>query len=248
MTDPKHAKTTKAGRTYTIPGPDGTDTLEVPSVTTILGILSKPLHYWSANEVARFAIKNNDRICNLLAVNETDAAYDLLRKSPWESRDTKASKGTAVHDVIERFLLGEEIPTDDQTPYFRAARDFLTDNSLEIEMAEATVYNLTHGYAGTLDAMTVFKDWRDVVDWKTRQGKRVKGTRVYDSELLQIAAYAHAEGILLPDGTTLPMPDISGGAVVMLCEDGFKVGRADLDRDFKGFLAAKELYDWRKTI
>jgi hypothetical protein len=149
--------------------------------------------------------------------------------------------------VIERYLLGGEVSAEEQSPYFRAARDFISDWGLGLEAAEATVYNVTYGYAGTMDALMSTDTGRiGVVDWKTRQGKRVSQTKVYETELLQAAAYARAEWILLPNGESVAMPAVDGGSVVALCEDGFKVGRAELPGDFEAFLAAKYLYDWRE--
>ena len=248
MTEPTAATTTPSGaRTYTIPGTDGD--IHLPSVTTILNVVSKPaLTQWAANTAAAWALDNQEWISNLLSVNKRKEAYDGIRYAHRDRRDTAATRGSDIHAVLERFVLGEEIPPEDQSPYFRSALSFISDWGAEFEASEATVYNLSEGYAGTMDALIRSSGALLVADWKSRQGKRVSRTGIWETELLQVAAYAHAEFVLLPSGESVAFPGVDGALVVALCEDGFRVGVADLVEDFGGFLAAKGLFDWREGL
>lgn len=244
-------RTTKAdgSRTYTIPNEDGT-TDEYPSVTTILQVVAKPaLTTWAANSVARYAVDNHDTITDLLNKDDRDGAYRLLKGSPWAKRDKAAGTGTDTHALIERLILGEELEPSDygaEAPYLRAFLSFVSDHpNSTFEASEMTVFSRTHRFAGTLDALMAHGDRVGAVDWKTRGGKRVEETKVYETERLQVAAYMNAEFALLPDGSVERLPLLDGGSIVMLCVDGYKVERVE-SGDFAGFLAARELFKWKE--
>lgn len=243
-------KTRRDGtRTYEIPKPDGKGMEVYPSVTTILRVVDKPgIAYWAAREVARHAVDNLEVLAPM-AASDPDGAVDWLKGAPWRQRDTKADTGTSVHAVIERFLRGETIPPEEQTPYFKAAVRFITDYQLEPVMNEAVVYSHRDKYAGTLDAIFRYKNDHFVCDWKTRQGKKASETSAYETELMQIAAYAWAEGILHSTGATEKMPLVGGASVVMLCEDGdYVVGRANLNEDYEAFMDARRLFEWKQGL
>ena len=249
MTEPAAATTQSSGaRTYAIPTAAGD--IHLPSVTTILKVMDRPpLIQWAANTAAAYALDNQEWVDNLLSVNKRKEAYDGIRYAHRERRDTAATRGTDIHDVLERFILGEEIPPEDQSPYFRSALSFISDWDAKFEASEATVYNLTEGYAGTMDALVRVEGGELLVaDWKSRQGKRVSQTGIWETELLQVAAYANAEFVLLPSGVSVALPAVAGGLVVALCLDGFRVGVADLVADFGGFRMAKGLFDWREGL
>lgn len=250
MTNPKFAKTGRAGRTYTVP--DGTGrTVELPSVTTILNIVNKPaIAGWAARSVAEYAVHNHALIHTMLEENDTDNAIKLLKGSPWTTRDKAADIGSQVHALIEQYVLGQEVaPTETEQLYFQGFLDFVSDfPSLQFESAEVTVYNLTYGYAGTTDAIVMFGGKRGIHDWKTRQGKTAASLEVYETERLQLAAYAHAERFLLDDGTTGEMGRVDGAALVLLGIDGYRLGPVDLEQDWPAFLHALHLYQWKKAL
>jgi hypothetical protein len=99
--------------------------------------------------------------------------------------------------------------------YVQSFRHFLEDFDPEIEMTEATVYSVTESYAGTLDAIMRFRvgdaSVRLLGDFKT-------GREIYSDVALQLAAYEHAEWVLLDDGTSVPMPAVDGAFVLHLRE------------------------------
>ncbi len=240
-------------RTYSVPDADG-NLIDLPSVTTILRIVNKPaLIYWAANSVANYALDNLDTINELMGVlgedGDRDGAYRLLKGSPWSHRDRAANVGSSVHDSIEKMILGQDVDVPIYAqPFVDAWGEFIRDYNGTFEASEMTVYSLTHGYAGTCDALMKYGDRLGVTDWKTRAGKKAASQSAYETELLQVAAYAKAEFALLPDGSSERLPQIDGGSVVMLCPDGYAITKIDMERDFAGFLAAKELFDWRASI
>ncbi len=248
-------------RTYSVPDADG-NLIDLPSVTTILRIVNKPaLIYWAANSVANYALDHLDEVNSLMGnqvgmledspgpAPDRDGAYRLLKGSPWSHRDRAANVGTIVHDTIAKLTLDEfvDVPVAAK-PYVDAWGEFIKDYGREFEAAEMTVFSLTHGYAGTLDALFRFGKLLGTLDYKTRQGKKKAAVSAYETELLQVAAYSKAEWILLPDGSSERMPKIDGGSILMLCDDGYAVSKIDMESDFEGFLAARALFAWNEAL
>ena len=212
-------------RFYSVP--DGTGgTVDLPSVTTVLGIIAKPaLVYWSANAVANYACDNIGTIKDLLDKGDREGAYRLLKGSPWAQRDKAAEKGTSVHAIVEKIILGDESALNisaAEFPFVESFRQFVQDHPTgTFEASEMTVFNLSLGYAGTLDALFRVGSRVGALDWKVRAGKKAEDVSAYETELLQVAAYCNAEFVLLPDGAVEPMPRVDGGSIILLCDDGF---------------------------
>ena len=156
-------------------------------VTTFTGGMPKPwLGRWAAKMVAEFAIEHQDQWSDL---PKTDA-MKLLKTVPWSKRDDARDRGTAVHNTIEAMVNGRAIPddlTDDELNCSAAAEAFIKERGSKILATELTVFNLTHGYAGTLDLWEIdIKGVTWILDWKTSKG-------VYVEHAVQQAAYRNAE-------------------------------------------------------
>lgn len=239
MTSPRNATTTKSGRTYAW----GDETFT--SVTTLLGALSKPaLVNWAAKTVAEYAVENIAAI-TALAQADPDGAIRALKGSPWQKRDNAADLGTHVHDQIEARIIGQtpaEPPADvaKRVAHFEA---FCEDYAPTFEAAEATVYNRTDGYAGTLDSIAMIGGERFIIDVKTTK------SGVYPEHGLQLAAYAHAEFIGAPDGTEVAMPEITAGAVLWIHPGGYQLQRVRIDEVvFRYFLAIATAWEFQNTV
>jgi hypothetical protein len=223
---PKAARSVSSGRTYTING------LTLWSVTTIIGNgLPKPaIAGWQAKSIAEYAVANWRQVGGMLGAvrlartddagtfivsdpDAVDGAVDWLKGAPWRESKRKMGIGSAVHAEAEAYVLG--IPRPDPlpavAPFLISFRNFLDDFKPEFELAEATVFNVAEGYAGTLDAVLSVGGHRLLFDWKT-------GKDIYPDVALQLAAYEHAEAVLLPDGSTRPMPSVEGAAALHLRE------------------------------
>jgi len=131
--------------------------------------------------------------------------------------------------------------------YLDAFQGFLERYSASsIASSEKAVMSFTDGYAGTYDLLMTIDDQLWLIDIKTSKG-------VYPEYGLQLAAYGHAEHIVLPgDPTLYEMPKVDRYGVLHLRPDKYPVEGWRLiefavsDRDYIAFLAALELFQWRK--
>ena len=165
-----------------------------PSVTSILGVISKPkLIPWARNVATD---KFRDTLLDhlqvegpLWAVNEEtiDEWAQEARRRPDAVRDEAADYGTRAHILIDQILRGEgpTIPPE-MEQVVNAFLDWEQQSGLTIQLSEQMVYSTTLKYAGTMDALAYNTDGEFVaLDWKT-------GKALYIEAALQVAAYAFA--------------------------------------------------------
>jgi len=207
---------------------------EYPSVTTILGAtVPKPaLVGWAARATAEWAVDHRAEWTDL---SDRQAAVDLLKGAPFRDRDRAADVGSAVHHYAERIARGETVTdaSEDVAPFIPHFARFLDEWEPEYVETEATVFNLTAGYAGTLDAIAVIRGKTYLLDTKT-------GRDVYPDVALQLAAYEAGEFIGRDDGHTVDdIPDIDAFAVLHLRPDGYRL--VPIAVDFEARRAWKNL-------
>lgn len=243
------------------------------SVTTIIkgGLPAPALMAWGMKAVAEFAVANYRQLAAMVGssyrfdrdpsgrivgiLDDPDAvvsAIDWLKGSPYRERERKADAGTAIHAHAEAYALGKPMPepTPDIAEQVAAFHRFLEDfqptpvrHDGGFWMAEASVYNRTESYAGTLDAiMDIPRHGRCLIDYKSAKG-------VYAETAMQLAAYRFAEFIGLPDGTEWPMPKVDGCAVLHLHPDAGPRGYALIpviadEQVFTAFKYAREVFRW----
>jgi hypothetical protein len=169
----------KRGKRYFVHGEP------VPSVTTILseGFPNPALVSWAARTTANFAVNRWDELA-LLPVADR---LERLKGAAWGERDTAALRGTEIHALGEMLVHGQavEIPEEHLGPVEAYAR-FLDRFDVQPSLTECPVANPAHGWAGTPDLRAILRGGTDyLLDLKTGKG-------VYESHVLQAAAYAHA--------------------------------------------------------
>src|SRR5215472_732107 len=164
-------------------------------VTGISSAMPKEgLKYWAANTVATYAIANLDAWRGLPA----NDAYDLLRKTPWTTRDRAAATGSEVHAVLERMLAGEAYEVEASVePWIAGLWRFVNECHPKPALLEATCFNESRLYAGTCDFAGILEAFPELgyllLDWKT-------GKDLYDDMAVQVCGgYGHAEYYLDDD-------------------------------------------------
>jgi hypothetical protein len=228
-----------------------------PSVTTVLDVLHKqPLVEWFKYQIALSAMLH---LPELIGKSVEDGIAYLLT-FPDAIRDRAGNLGTQVHSLAnmqglapqgsETAAEGFGVP-DEAFPYLEAFRGFLGFLEAQggrIISSEHAVYNKLEGYCGTYDLIISFRGETWLLDIKSGKG-------YYPDFGLQLAGYAHAEYIVLPNDPTLyPMPLIDRTAVLHLRPDAYPgpmqygwrlVEYPTTDRDYYAFLAALELWKWK---
>lgn len=252
MTTPK-INTIRRGGSRLYVHPESAE--KVPGVTSVLNMLPKGfLKFWAAKSVATAAVENLGEVVGITLKAGPDAAIDFLKRSP--DRDVKqaADKGTEVHDLYEtkaKALMGVEdvvVPArlhPDLIPYAAIFDGFVIQFKPEFLYLEGTVWSETHGYAGSFDfiAWVTDPDTEERIlvigDWKTTR------SGVHEEVALQLAAYAHADYIITPDGKKADIPPVSAGIVVHARPEGGKVVPARIDDEvFETFVALQKVFAW----
>lgn len=236
MTGPKLARQVfGSGRIYRHPVTGE----EAPSITTVISALDKPaLPRWAAREAAQYAVEQWAVLANLPARERTD----LIKAAPWRSSGDAADLGTAVHDAVDRLNTGRSAlngNADATAPFLRQFADFTATWKPEFLHSEFTVWNRTHRYAGTGDFIARIGDRVFLADTKTGKG-------VWPEVALQLAALAHGECMVTPDGNERPLPDIDALAVLHLRPNGWEFIQVhDDEANWRAFLAARSLTAWK---
>jgi hypothetical protein len=218
--------------------------------------MTEALRLWSVTSLSKAALGNHDRILGW-AVKETAIfavdkrrswaeldraeALDLIKRARFRKSSAAMARGTNLHKAAEALALGTEPKVDKAVrPYVEQVVNFLHDFQPEFEMSEAPVYNVTHGYAGTLDGIVVIDGKRVIFDIKTTEWGpdavddegRPKARPPFSEVALQLVAYRHAEfvGVLAerryaegkryyifdPNAHHEPMPQVDGAVCVVV--------------------------------
>jgi len=233
---------TKTGHHYKLDGK------KAPGVTTILGDgIPKPaLVGWAAKTIAEYvgeritangdASELIDALRDLGRDNRYNkwpdngsfsrlALIDTLKGVHWQDRDKAANKGTAVHNMAEALMNGDEVtPPDELVGHVDSYIRFVNDWQPTDEILEFVCGHRTHGYMGTGDIICRLRDGRRwLLDYKTNR------SGPFQEVALQLAAYRYAEFILDQDGNEQPMPEVDACGVVWIRSDGYDLYEVKAD-------------------
>lgn len=220
----------------------------VPGVTTLIGggIPKPQLNPWYARMVAEFVDQNPlevERLRSLPPVQhqgrERSALVDALCKVPTGKRDSAAERGTAIHALAEKVVVGDEVAVpvehDGEVAGYAELLDTWDITPVVIEGRGA---NVTEWYAGTLDLIATSPYWDGValIDLKTSNG-------VYGETAIQTAAYAKFEFYLDENGEERTMPNIERTFVAHITPFGTDLhplctSPAEIDEAYRQFLCA----------
>lgn len=154
--------------------PEGVD---LPSITTVLSILSRDsIEAWKKKVGVEEANKISHRA---------------------------ATRGTAVHEIIEKYLDNKEDYRDGYTPdiieSFIAIKPILDGKIGRIYAQEAPLYSNHLGVAGRVDCVAEFDGKLSIIDFKT--SRKTKRKNYIQNYFMQEAAYA----IMWEERTRMPI-------------------------------------------
>ena len=160
-----------------------------PSVTTVLSILDKQqLGKWKQEQVANAAYEWIKSGAEMPA--KADFIKALIANS-FQSVTAAADLGTSIHDALNAYFTGEEVPLEYQD-YTNPVIEWMKEAGVHPHSSEQTLVNKEYGYAGTIDFAGIVKCAPVVYDFKTRKTKPGEPCKPRDHEPMQIAAYAKA--------------------------------------------------------
>ena len=192
MGNPINAQTDDTGlRYYTF---NDQRLLSATSLRRVLG-MGFGLHNWVISQVVAGAVAaRTDPSTRTMSDEEYSK---VVRKAGTMKRDEAASLGTSVHEAAEAGVRAARLPdTDLRKPYLTQYEAALAELGIEVLLNEAQVFNLSLGYAGSLDF--IGRATIDVPKYGIKAGdiplvdlKTGKG--IYNDHALQLALYYGAE-------------------------------------------------------
>lgn len=176
----------------------------IPGVTTLIkgGLPAPALMYWSARTVAEWVADNEAALEQMRTQMGRGPLVAALKEVPWQKRDEASAKGTEVHALGEKLAHGEEVDVPEHIAgYVAGYVRWLDAAQPEVLHTECRVYSEQWWYAGTFDLLARLYGQTWLLDLKTSRG-------IYGEAALQLAAYSHAEQLVVGDDDPVPMPRI----------------------------------------
>ncbi len=220
---------------------------KVPSVTQIVGILSKPaLVPWAAKmateHIEKYGLYEGDDDGDSWIVSR--AVLDSAKNAHRQRVQDAGAFGSNIHSLVGAYVEGQLTPEGvENLSEKRALENFiLTTKNWEWLGSEIVVYNEELKYGGTADAIAKLPDGRTViVDFKTSTG-------VYPEHSLQIAMYAYARPL---DPFLVPAwEQITDGRILHFNKE--RLTWESLERDVASHYPFiphfKKVYDWVNTF
>lgn len=200
----------------------------VPSVTTIIRMMSNPgLEQWKQEQMML--------ACLTIPRIENEPEKDFLARVVADSRQQSkaaAERGERIHGALECAFRGEPFNLDD-SPYVDGVRDALYDLCGHQEWHSERSFASPMGYAGKVDLHS--RHW--VIDFKTKEFSADKEASdlAYDEHVMQLSAYA--EGLDVPNAANVFVSVSDPGLVKV------KVWTADeMERGWEMFYACLQLW------
>lgn len=219
--------------------------IKVPGVTSIVDQLPKDfLKFWAVKLTAEACVDNRD-VWLPLAERDPKGAVDYLKGVHRRVSGDAADLGSAAHDLFERLARGETVNDRhvhaDVKHHVRHFREFLDEVQPEFLHLEETVWSDEHSYAGSFDAIARVEGEVCVLDWKTSKD-------IYPSVALQLSAYRYADRIIkAADGSTVPVPEMVGGAALHVRADSWSFVPVECGPEiFDVFLSLRKVFTWEK--
>ena len=155
-----------------------------------------------------------------------------------------ARRGTDLHNLMEKYILGDEIDAKKIIPStlarFRPVQKCLDDNLQLVYASETPMFSDILRIAGTADLICEWNGEVTVIDFKT--AARMKTADMITDYFLQATAYS----IMFEEHTGIECHHF---AILMVSDEGefqaFPGRRNDYVRDL---IRVRDQYEWRKSL
>lgn len=228
----------------------------VVGVTTITGVTNKPalLQYY-ADAVAAKAVVSLEPLLN----RTEEEGFKYLRYAGNYANKDAIQNGNIVHEWLEAHILGDFEPELENEQQEQMVVNFLkwkADHDIVPILTEATVYNSSEGYAGTLD-------WIWEIDGVPTLGDHKTGKGIYTEHKQQLAALGACNVLMKQVDADYPgavsytnkefgetfwvedvLPDFSQYAILHIRPDSYD----SKGYDTEGFCELHVVEDWRIDI
>ena len=225
-----------AGRAARLDGQD------VDRVTNILNALPKQLTQWASDQAANYAVEHWDE----LTEETLTKRLDKIRFAHRDTLNRAQVRGTQIHHYGEQLVTGADVPVPDELlgPAEAYAR-FLDTWKIEPLAIETPVAHTDYRYAGRADLWAKIgarAGATALIDLKT-------GSGVYESTVMQLAAYRHAS-IWQPNGpeSESPLPSVDLVYVAHIGPDDVRMLPVTAGpEEFRAFLYVQQTALWLKA-
>ena len=177
--------------------------------------------------------RNNEGIVKWRESVGNDVANQIMRQA--------ASRGTAVHNLVENYLNNEELSKQDVLPtaLFTLLKPEL-DNINNIRIQEGGLYSDYYGVAGRVDCIADYKGVLSVIDFKT--STKEKNEDWIENYFIQGSAYAEMYKEHFGE-------EVTQVVILITTEEGttqvFKKNKVDYLPQLKE--AVQDFYKWQES-
>ena len=151
-----------------------------------------------------------------------------------------ATRGTKVHDMIEKYIVGEEFDQDNLIALsnFKDIQPIIDQNLTKIHAVEARLFSKHLGLAGTVDCVGIWDGKLSIIDWKT--SKKYKKKEWCENYFMQASAYA----IMWEERTGMPITNL---VVAIAGDEGAQIFIEHRDNWDKKLIETITEYNRRKN-
>ena len=219
---------------------------DVPGVTSIMKNIDKAgIGFGRARQAALCAWEDIDKLVGWVRDDNQKAFIDHVRNAAGRVWGSAADLGTEVHGLAESRFKFEDLGhiRPKHAGFVEQLDKFIKDFKVEPLEIEATAWNESVGYAGTIDLIARVGGETIVLDIKTG------ASGIWPDVALQLAAYGNAEFLVDPDGSKRSLPDLDGAAALELRPDYYSLVPVRIDEPvfdiFKHLVAVAQ---WQREI
>ena len=213
----------------------------IPSVTTVLGIISKPQLVGWASRMCAESIASSWEPGKAYDELEIQAIIEAGKNSYYQKKIDAGTVGSFLHSFIEKFIKGENpgMPVNESLQKsVNQFLDWVKEHDVKFLVSEQQIFSKKYQYTGTLDFICTIDGKMYIGDLKT------SNAIYYNSNGEQLMAYRMAREEEFPEEV------FAGCLLIRIGKDGsFEQWIFEDGEVFKrGFLYALKLYETEEEI